>query len=119
MARRIIILDRKETHPDTWIFRYALWVPTPPDRVPFYVNARATTEVLDATLAERNALIQGQVLERIEGYEWSKGAPIAEIQADLITRWNAFQQEIIDHNPWIRYGTYWDDNAQWHVVTIN
>ena len=39
------------------------------------------------------------------------GASAAQIKADLQARWQTFQNEIANANPWLYYGTFWDGTS--------
>lgn len=123
MARRIIIMEKISSGSDVNHYRYALWATVPTARRSFYADATKTSQVTGTaapTNAELNDLRNGVIVERVSDSQWPVSMTLAEIQNDLITAWNLFQTEINNYNPWIRYGTSWDDTGggTWTARTV-
>jgi hypothetical protein len=111
---RQIIIQQRINIPSDFSFQYVFWAVVPAARQIFYANASFTTVVKDATAPEIAALQAGSVVEQVNQGNYQAGTPIATIQTDLITKYNAYQAQITAINPWIYYGTYWD--GTWHVT---
>lgn len=107
MARKIIILERVAM-PSDRAFRVAFWLDVPAARRSFYANANATSAVVGATQAEVDALKAGSVVEVLEALNRPTGTTQAAMQSALQSRHTQLQQDLIDRNPYERYGTSWD-----------
>jgi hypothetical protein len=96
-----IILDRLS--PRQW--RYALWADVPAARQPFYARVGATSAWAGASGAQNTALAAGQIAERVNVLEVPAVATVADIKTELDRLATAYQTEITNTNPWVRYGT--------------
>ena len=101
-AKRIIILERV----GGGRVRYALWADVPVSRQPFYAQVGKVSAWKDASIAENTALATGQVAEFIDVV--AIDGTIVQVRDALQARWQDFQTDIINSNPWVRYGTSWD-----------
>lgn len=111
MARKIIIMEKLTDSVAVNHYRYALWANVPAARQSFYANATFVSAVIGTnapTTAELNALQGGSVVETVQDSSWDQSVPIATVQNDLTTAFNAYQALITAYNPWVRYGTTWD-----------
>lgn len=118
MARKIIILEKTPSQTGFMGFRFAMWADVPATRQTFYANASATSAVKGATGPEIAAIQGGSVTERVRDAQYpTQGVSLADIQADLVNIFNAFQTEITAFNPWQRYGTTYDGST-WTPVNI-
>jgi hypothetical protein len=106
MAKKIIILERIE--PSDVSFRFVLWATVPTGRAIAYADPTTTSQFKSATPEELAALQAGEVVERADTGTYPSGTTQAEIEADLVVRFNAFQAEIDAANPTVRYGTFFD-----------
>lgn len=104
MATRVIVLEK--TGPTQ--YRYALWAVVPAARQTFYANAEATSAWKGATQTDVDDLRAGRVVEKVDVVTRAPGATLAQVQADLQAAWQAYQDEVTNGNPWVRYGTVWD-----------
>lgn len=104
MARQIVILEKL---PGPVTFRYLLWAAVPAGREKFYADAAKVSSFLDTTAPELSALRAGTVVERVETGSWP-GLTLAQVQAQLVTRWTAFQAEVTADTTWQRYGSAFD-----------
>lgn len=103
---RIIILDRDRENAAQ--FRYVLWADVTFTRQAFYARPGAVSSWKDATAADNTNIANGVVAERVDVISRQPGGTLAQIQADLVASWTAFQAEVNTVNPWVRYGTTWD-----------
>lgn len=102
---KIIVLKKEQGDP---VYGYVFWADVPVLRQSFYANPTATSVWKDALAGDVASLRDGSVVERVGELRLSSGASLAQAQAELESRWQAFQTEITNTNPWIRYGTTWD-----------
>ena len=102
---KIIVLTKDASDPE---YRYVFWGDVPVARQPFYANAAATSQWKDAIAGDLTSLQNGSVVERTGAIRLTAGSSLAQVQAELVSRWTAFQDEITNTNLWIRYGTTWD-----------
>lgn len=106
MAKRIILLEKTGQR----TYRFALWADVPVARRPYYANVDAISAYLDASVAEVDAIKAGAVRELVDTLS-GENLTLAQVQALLIARWTAFQNEITNYNPWDRYGSIWDGTS--------
>lgn len=114
MARKIIILESRPITAGEIAFRYAFWADVPAARQARYANAAFETQVAGATAGEFAALRSGAVVEKVDEARFG-AATVAQVQALLVTEFNAYQAKITAANPWQRYGTNWDGTS-WNAV---
>lgn len=114
MAKQIIFLERLN-EPSDMTFRYALWATVPAARVSAYANANATSAFKNASAPELAAIQAGQVVEKVDVLEAPAGTTRAQIQARLLTAFNAYQAQINAFNPTAFYGTFFDGSG-WTVA---
>lgn len=114
MTRRVIILESKPNN----TFRFAMWADVPATRQTFYANASATSAVKDATAAELSAIQSGAIAERVGESGFIGTATVAQVQAALIAAFTAYQTEINNYNPWVRYGTFYDGTS-WTAKAVS
>ncbi len=112
MPRQIIIQERINI-PSDFSFKYVFWATIPVARQTFYSNASASSVVKDITTPELIAIQNGQIVEQQNQGNYVAGTPVATIQTDLVNKFNAFQTQVTNYNPWLYYGTYYD--GTWHV----
>lgn len=103
--KRVIILERQSGGR----FKYGLWADVPLSRQSFYANPNAKSQWLGATATENAAIAAGKVVEYVD--VTAIDGTVQQVQAALQARWNDFQKEINNKNPWIRYGTFWDGTS--------
>jgi hypothetical protein len=111
-AKRIIVLDK--TGPSS--FNYLLWADVPAGREAMWLERQGnpTASVWQgASAAENTAISTGTVVEQREDIS-KPGASQPDMEAEVETRWNIFQNRVTTENPWNRYGTYWDDSEVWN-----
>ena len=101
---RVIVLEQE----DDRSYRFAMWADVPLERQPFYANPDAKSQWKDALVTDVTALATGAVVERIGRLVLPPGGTAANARQELQASWSAFQQEITNSNPWVRYGTTWD-----------
>lgn len=104
MAKRIIILEQVDARQ----YRYALWADVPAARQASYAAKAKPTVYVMATQAEKDAITNGQIAERVDVLQ---ATTVAEAKQMLIDLWNAWQAEVTAANVWSRYGTYWDGTS--------
>lgn len=114
MAKQIIVLNRESA--GRWQILY--WVAVPAARQSFYAVPGAKSAWAGAVQGENDAIAAGQVKEVSETYSIEGTPVLGEVQAALETRWAALQAEVNSHNPWIRYGSYWD-GASWTLGGVS
>lgn len=102
MAKRIIVLERES--PARW--RVCYWLDVPIARQSFY--AGQSTMFTGATQAEKDALTSGAVREVVDLYSVEGSPTLPTVQAALQVNWQTLQDATNNHNPWVRYGSYWD-----------
>lgn len=107
MSKKIIILEHIN-FPSDQDFRYCLWADVPTARQPYYADTNAVSAYKDATADEITALRNGAVVEQTGIVQRPAGATLAQIRAELISRFTIFQNSITNYNPFDRYGTTWD-----------
>lgn len=110
MAKQIIILERVN-QPSDQDFRYVMWATVPATRKQYYVNPNFVSQYKDITAEELAALRDGSIVEQVGIIPRPTGTTIAQIRAELIVRFNLFQNSIINYNPYERYGTYYDGST--------
>lgn len=115
MARKIIILESNPPGQGDIQFRFAMWADVPAARQSRYADATFASAVAGATAGEITALQTGAVVETVREARWPAGTTIPNIQAALVTEFNAYQARVTASNPWQRYGTSWDGSI-WTAV---
>jgi len=110
MAKKIIILERLD-EPSDYNFNVLFWLDVPAERQRFFANPAATSAYKDATPEEIAAIQNGQIKEVVQKCSYLAGTTIAAIIADLQAKYSANQAALNSHNPWVRYGTYWDGSS--------
>jgi hypothetical protein len=121
VARQIIVLERVD--PDNVginRFRVAFWLAVPLARQAFYANAAAVSAVRDGsvTQAETDALRNGAVVEQVIDFQAQPGRSLVQVEADLVTAYNAAQQALNSNvGLFQRYGSFYD-GASWTVKNI-
>ena len=108
-AKRIVILEKIAG--DRPGFRVAFWADVPPSRQSFYADPAKTSAYNAASAAELTALQDGSVVESVEKFSADPPKSIAQVMTFLESRWQEFQNQINAHNPWRRYGSFWDGSA--------
>lgn len=106
MAKSIIVL---ENSPKGRI-RAAFWLSVPIARQPFYANAAATSAYKNATGPEIAALTNGSVKEEVGEFVVG-GMTNGQIRTMLENELTARQAVVNAHNPWTRYGTFFESNS--------
>jgi len=107
----IIILEK---HTDD--FSCAMWADVPAARQSRYADQNKVSAWSGALAADNTNLKNGVVAERVTTQRTPSGASVAQIQAFLQDQWTAYQAEINNYNPWVRYGSTWDGTT-WTMVT--
>jgi hypothetical protein len=115
MAIQIIILNTGVV-PGYYVINYALWAVPPADRQPAYANPNATSAWINATTAEITALQNGSVVESVQSTQFPTGTSPATIEAELVSRFNQYQTQISNANPWAYYGSTYNGST-WTLVT--
>jgi hypothetical protein len=138
-VKRIIILEKQSDQNTS--FRYLLWATVPEDRRPFYaggttsftkasqsekdlfasgelVEKSDTITVADYLALSKEAVVkeppkEGVVAKSVgELSAINSKATLVNTMMDLLMgRWKSYQTEVNNHNPWVSYGTYWDDDG--------
>ncbi len=116
MSKKIVILERVNA-PSDLSFRYCFWADVPAARQSFYANATATSAFKNASAAELLSLQTGTVLETTAVAFYPAGTPIATIQADLIAKFNDFQDSVTNQNQYAKYGSSYDGTL-WTVQGV-
>ena len=115
--RRVIILERVEG--PALAFRFALWAAVPAAKQPYYHKSRLYmtfagasayrgSEWDEATAPEHQAIMDGQVAERVDQISVAPGTTPAQIRTMLETEWARYQTDINNRDLWGYYGTSWD-----------
>ena len=113
--KKIIILERLGTLNDC---NYCFWLTVPATRQAFYANPDAMSSYKNASTQELQDIKDGKVKE-VTGYKtYEASTTIAQVKADLISKYNDAQSEIDNYNPWIKYGSYWDGTS-WTVGGVS
>jgi len=117
MARlNVIILDKPDrANPN--IFRYALWASVPAARQGFYAIPNYKSLWIDALPSDNADLQAGRTTEKIDTIQVAQGTGIAAVEAELQVRWQAFQDDVNNNNPWVRYGSIWNGIA-WTITGV-
>lgn len=102
---KIIVLKKEVGEP---VYSYAFWADVPVSRQAFYANPSATSQWNGALAGDLASLRDGSVVERVSSLRLGGGTTLAQAQAELESRWAEFQAEIVNANPWVRYGSTWD-----------
>ena len=124
---KIIVLDRNHNNPNEW--RCAFWADVPATRQSFYANQPIVVNGVwttvprhsvwkDALVADLAALENGSVVEMVDAVSVDSSLTVAQIQAVLQARWQAFQDQVnaVQH-PWKRYGSTWD-GITWSIANV-
>lgn len=110
-AKRIIVLNRLDANRVT----YVLWADVPAVRQFLYkqVGPEGRSAYANADAAEKLALLNGQVAERVGVASREPGGSLAQVRAELQLVWTAYQNEINSATgQWQFYGSVWD-GATW------
>lgn len=99
--KKVIILEQVDARQ----YRYALWAEVPVARQASYAAKAVPTVFELATQEEKDAILAGQVVERVNILTANT---VTEARNMLVDLWNGFQAEVNAANKWARYGTYWD-----------
>jgi hypothetical protein len=115
MARKIIILERAgdpaSANFNDLHFRYVLWADVPSARQSYFADANKSTLVKDATAGEKSSITSGAILEHSDITNYPAGTSVANIKADLINKFNDFQNSVNSFNPFQFYGTFYDGST--------
>ncbi len=113
MATRIIILEKLESSAGELRYRYALWADVPSARQAFYAKGGAVSAWSGASGTQNTAIAAGAIAEHVDTLVVPSGQTLPQVEATLVATWNAYQTAITAANPWLRYGTLWDDSTGW------
>lgn len=122
--RRIIVLEMEPRDDSGVHVRYALWATVPVPRQSFWQHrqgAAFTSSVADGSVStdEQTALQTGAVVERTVESEWPPGTTISFVQNVLKQAAVDWQSFVNSYNPWVRYGTFFDDSTNtWTVKAV-
>lgn len=116
MAKKIIILEQINLPSDS-DYRYVFWANVPTARQPYYANPDFVSAYKDATTEEIAALRSGSVVEHVDVIPRPAGTTLNQLAAALITRFNTYQYQITNWNPYSRFGTYYDGST-WTSVGV-
>ena len=115
---RIIILDKPDPT-NAELFKYVLWADVPTARQPFYAKPAGTVSAWkDAIAGDNSQLVSGAVSEKVDTMQVAKGSGMAVAQAEMVARWNAYQNEVNTSNPWVRYGSTYDPSGAWTLTGV-
>lgn len=117
MAKQIIILEF--TPPAT--IKVIFWLAVPAARQAFYANPNATSSYTLATIAETDALKNGQVVEEVVefGLDVTDTAKLSAARAFLQAEFTKRQNRVNSYNPWLRFGTYFDSVTGWNIGGVS
>jgi hypothetical protein len=105
---RVIVLDKSDLSNQN-VFRYVLWADVPAARQPFYVQPADTVSAWSGAQTGDNAqLVSGAVAEKVDTIQVAPGTGMPAIQAEIQIRWQTYQEQVTNLNPWNRYGSTWD-----------
>src|SRR6516164_1423046 len=113
---RVIFLAGTPDDPNTW--QAALWADVPAARQSFYANTGAKSAWSGATAADNTNLQNGSMSESVISLRVSPGTTISAVETELQGKWQTFQNDVTNSNPWAHYGSTWDGTT-WNVVTVN
>lgn len=105
MARKIIILDRRQDDNDVSV---AFWLDVPLARQSLIARADATSVVADITGTELTDLRAGKFVERVERRQYPSSLTLAQILSRLVDRYNELQADVTGDNRYRWYGSFWD-----------
>ena len=111
-AKRVILLERDTT--GAMRYGYVLWADVPAGNQLAYRNPSATSRHPNVTPAELQAIRDGLVVERSGMYKAASGTPLATMQTNLESQWQAFQSEVTAETKWAEHGRFWD-GAAWQA----
>lgn len=115
MAKRIIVLDK--LGPGS--FKILYWLNIQAARQPFYAKPGAISIWPGASTPENAAIASGAIRERVETFS-AEGTPgLAVVQAALEAQWTTFQAEQDATNPYLRYGSFFDDGTGWTLGGVS
>lgn len=102
--KRIIVLDRIGPK----AYRVALWAEVPPILQAAQARIAKPTEFEFATQEEKDAILSGQIVEKVIEIE---ADTLAQARQDLIATWTAFQNNVSSVTKRSLYGTYYDGTS--------
>jgi hypothetical protein len=116
MARQVVVLEQDSSESTNIKFKAAFWLSVPVARQFYFANATAQSAVKDGsvTTAELTALQNGSVLERVYQMIYPPGTTIAQIEADLQSKYATAQASLTAQSAEFadtvltRYGSFWD-----------
>ena len=114
MSKKIIILEREGTMNDC---HYCFWLDVPTIRQKFYASPDATSIYKNATTQEIDDIKTGKIKEVMGYTTYEASMTIAQVKQDLINKYNQEQSQVNEHNPWVKYGSYWDGSI-WTVQGV-
>jgi len=110
----IIVLAHAADDPNG--FNVAFWADVPAARQTFYANPQAKSAWAQATTTDNQNLQSGAVVELVTEAHYVPGTPLAQIETELQGRWQTYQNNITNNNPWQRYGSTWDGTT-WTILS--
>lgn len=114
ISKRVIILETlRPLEPGSIVQNYVLWADVPTARQPFYASPGAVSAWKGASGPDNAAIAAGEVAERVGARTWASGTSNATMQSDLQAIWTAYNTEIQNNNPWVRYGKFMDTSNGW------
>jgi hypothetical protein len=113
---RLNIIVLQQTAGDPNGFELLFWADVPSARQTYYANSNAKSAWAQATTTDNQNLQNGSVVEQATSAHYVPGTPLVQIEQEMQQRWQVFQNNITNNNPWIRYGSTWD-GATWTILS--
>lgn len=120
--RRIFLLEKIIEPGGEPHFRVALWASVPVGREQAFLRGPLPTRdafldcsmtsrvsAAELTQPEKDAFTAGQMVECVIDVNWESGRGMVAVQNDLIAKLTRWQAIVNNWNPWVRYGTAYDD----------
>jgi len=112
VATRIVILEKIEAQ--RW--RYVMWADVPAGRESHYADPNKKSAYKDISASDLTKIQAGTIVEAVDIVAVAPGSGITVVEAALQDSFAAYQSSVTSGNPWIRYGSIWDDVAGWTLT---
>ena len=93
-----------------------MWADVPAERESHYADPAKKSAYKDISASDLNKIQAGTIVEAVDVVAVAPGSGIAVVEAALQDSFSTYQASVTSGNPWIRYGSIWDDVAGWTLV---
>jgi hypothetical protein len=120
-VRRITFLEKIPEADGSPHFRIAVWCDVPAARQAWFVKgplplyAALESQIDDGSVSAQDQanLAAGAIIEYVLDYRFDSSRTVNQIQTEMVNVYNRLQAQTNSWNPWVRYGSIYDDATGW------